>query len=795
MTLDSPSRKIEHSVESSEHRTQPANAPQRYATGANVLSTTQNSSQPKVLPQTQSEISAEVDLIDLDSPPSSPKPGKKQNTSGSKVVDPLAESQIPQLPVTVTPKTAQPKAFPIISTHSTAEAQGDHPEDERSANLASQTQVASAETRYHDGSKPDCILNLGDFVGVGKASVASLFPTKTSIAERNQDLERIARLTGAHIKPPVDSDTEISIWGTTVEVDAAKVNLQKLVIRYRDRLLAGEDRPSSPDARAVRPTLSARPRPQRLYQTRNRKPQPWSKLSVYHSIEQQNRKRAVMALGELRKAPHRLEQMNKLLFLWPDDGPSPHEWLGDDLEKLDNLRLDLQCHVFVDPRNERDIIVTSTDGFDTAHVVNILRTAWKEATRDINMHMKKLLLAPMNEKGRAMGIVIAKGFAFSRPLPQASQARESSTADGDLSPLVDVQCSRNGKIIEECLRASISRINWYNDTLRLRFRFGTFILEKYRYPENGTKLFRPDEFEAMIGHTEARGRLAAGLKIGTSELLRRFHHANDLLEPINQERSLEELELMEPVHSATVEILRSPDSQCRLELYLKQIRSTGEVEIKGQRWFQARQGSDQLVATPLQLAMIDFNRADWQCTIESFKVVRDRELTKAQQELASGIRFVSTCDNQYFGAAANMSIFVPRGTMDVRIVKKSALLFRVKKTNLTLELSRFDVYENTSFLRTQYGATLHDPKWDTLTEEITSAKSDSEPSPTVSLEAFFPKPSDSTLGEDEANGLQYLLMTVQRLAELLGGPELGLNKKARGEKMANVIDLELGTLF
>ncbi|KAJ5489247.1 hypothetical protein N7539_004137 [Penicillium diatomitis] len=773
----------------------------------------QNSSQPKVLPQTQSEISAEVDLIDLDSPSPSPKPGKKQNTSGSKAVDPLAESQIPQLPVTVTPKTVQPKAFPIIPTHSTAEAQGNHPEDERSAKLASQTQVASAETRYQDGPKPDCILKLGDLFGVDKASVASLFPTTTSTAERNQDLERIARLTGAHIKPPVDSDTEISIWGTTVEVDAAKVNLQKLVIRYRDRLLASENRPSSPDARAVGPKLLARPRPQRRYQTRNKKPQPWSRLSAYHSIEQQNRKRAVMALAELRKAPYRLEKMNKLLFLWPDDGPSPHEWLGDDLEKLDNLRLDLQCHVFVDARNERNIIVTSTDGFDTAHVVDVLRTAWKEATRDINMHIKKLLLAPMNEKGRAMGIVIAKGFAFSRPLPQASQACESSTADGDLSPLVDIQCSRNGKITEECLRASISRINRYNDTLRLRFRFGTFVLEKYCYPENGTELFRPDEFEAMIGHTEARGRLAAGLKIDTSELLRRFRHANDVLEPINQERSLEELELMEPVHSATVEILRSPDSQCRLELYLNKIRSTGEVEIKGQRWFQARQGVDRLVATPLQLAMIDVNRyliiehfltrhplistprADWQCTIESFKVVRDRDLTKAQQELASGIRFVSTCDNQNFGAAANMSIFVPRGTMDVRIVKKSALLFRVKKTNLTLELSRFDVYEKTSFLRTQYGATLHDPKWDTLMEEITSAKSDSKPSPTVSFEAFFPKPSDSTLGEDEANGLQYLLMTVQRLAELLGGPELGLNKKARGEKMANLIDLELGTLF
>ncbi|KAJ5368041.1 uncharacterized protein N7496_007801 [Penicillium cataractarum] len=45
-----------------------------------------------------------------------------------------------------------------------------------------------------------------------------------------------------------------------------------------------------------------------------------------------------------------------------------------------------------------------------------------------------------------------------------------------------------------------------------------------------------------------------------------------------QVRSLNELEFMEPIHSATIEFTRD-NSNFRLELYLKRISRAGEVEI------------------------------------------------------------------------------------------------------------------------------------------------------------------------------------------------------------------------
>lgn len=89
-------------------------------------------------------------------------------------------------------------------------------------------------------------------------------------------------------------------------------------------------------------------------------------------------------------------------------------------------------------------------------------------------------------------------------------------------------------------------------------------------------------------------------------MLDRFRRAGDLLEPIGQVRPLDELEFMEPTHSATIEFAGNTGSDLRLELYLKRIARAGEVEVKGHRWFKAHRGEEKTLRMPLQLAMVDF---------------------------------------------------------------------------------------------------------------------------------------------------------------------------------------------
>lgn len=140
-----------------------------------------------------------------------------------------------------------------------------------------------------------------------------------------------------------------------------------------------------------------------------------------------------------------------------------------------------------------------------------------------------------------------------------------------------------------------------------------------------------------------------------------------------------------------------------------------------------------------------------------------------------------------------MNIAVSKDTPDVRIVKKSAITFKVKGTSLILELARFDVYRRTAFFKSYSSATLFNPNWDSLMGSQIKATSGRAQSHGAGLEAFFP----STRGgiAPEGAGLREVLQAVQRIAELLGGPEIGLSEPAKAESMAGLMDVELGTLF
>lgn len=184
--------------------------------------------------------------------------------------------------------------------------------------------------------------------------------------------------------------------------------------------------------------------------------------------------------------------------------------MGRDLEKLDNLRSDLQVNAFLDPKNESNIIVTSMHDLDYACVAEFLRNLGKEAMRGTGMYVKKLMLAPVAARDVAIGIGIAKSNTFSKPFLQVSKTEDVTFVEQSLSQSVGTAYSRHFVAIEESLRTSLRGLGNFNNLLRLRFCFGSFVLEKYRCPENIIGLFKPSQFETMIGHSEVRGRLAAG---------------------------------------------------------------------------------------------------------------------------------------------------------------------------------------------------------------------------------------------------------------------------------------------
>lgn len=203
-------------------------------------------------------------------------------------------------------------------------------------------------------------------------------------------------------------------------------------------------------------------------------------------------------------------EQNKLVFAWPMDGPSPQECLGRDLQLLDGIRSDLQVHAFLDPEDPTQIIVVSSEDFNSNSVVKFLRAAWKEGMGRTDLHIKKLMLAPLNPEFSGHGVVIGRNYNLAKPFLHAGQFQDACADHEAFTEQMKTMHISNFNDILENMRTSLSMINHFNGNLRMRVHFGTFILDKYRLPENDAAAFRLAEFGAMIGQDQAQGHVVPG---------------------------------------------------------------------------------------------------------------------------------------------------------------------------------------------------------------------------------------------------------------------------------------------
>lgn len=200
----------------------------------------------------------------------------------------------------------------------------------------------------------------------------------------------------------------------------------------------------------------------------------------------------------------------KLIFVWPTDGPSPQECLGMDLEKLDSIRFDHRVHAYLDPQNPTLIVIANNEGFNSRSVVDFLRAAWKEGMGRTDLHIKKLMLAPLSPEFSKHGVTIERHGSVTKPFLHRIRSEDANSRRLAFTQVMD---SIRGSIFDEILQnmqTSLSMINYFNGNLRMRFHFGTFVLDRFRLLQNGVDAFYMAEFAAMIGHEQCRGRVVPG---------------------------------------------------------------------------------------------------------------------------------------------------------------------------------------------------------------------------------------------------------------------------------------------
>ncbi|PYH39924.1 uncharacterized protein BO87DRAFT_402856 [Aspergillus neoniger CBS 115656] len=568
---------------------------------------------------------------------------------------------------------------------------------------------------------------------------------------RYEVFEEISRRTGAFIKPPFYNDNTIYLWGEPFQVAAAKVIILTIVAKCSN---AGKKKVG------------------------------WEKIMA-HSVSKEARvelkERYNARLQILQKQPDSSSEFSDLmLFLWPKEGPSITESLGPHLEALDHIRVKFNCHVFVPKDLPNHICAMGHNDEAMRQIVRRLRTKWTEVVANYVVKGKLYLVEPptaMKSK-----IVVKKDARLAKPLLRGTPLQGSEAQQWpDRASLI--QSKNNARLlsmVERCLKGVVV----VRGHLRMRVNLGSFVLDQYRIPADDKPYYVLEEFREMILHEQTKGRLIPGLKVHKDELLARCYRATHLLQPYLS--TAQSLSSAEPAFSVNFEFLGQSNSMLRLEAEFARSPGASEYETTQRRWLKPRQdGQSSDKRPPLQVAVVDFEKSDWQLELKSLEFYQASSIDAALRDFAGAIKFKSTATMHDISAMPERKVEFSQSAPVARFIEKSAIRYKIKGTNYTLEIARYDEYSraNASALsnklpasyagpfttepNTSWGASLFDPHWDNLLGEHANLAIGHAAQYDSSLESFFPARGAGGNSE-KSQGFWAFVDTVKQVAGLMG---------------------------
>ncbi|KAF9889228.1 hypothetical protein FE257_007541 [Aspergillus nanangensis] len=576
-------------------------------------------------------------------------------------------------------------------------------------------------------------------------------PTATSTLSRGtpfgtrsrwfEVFENISRKTGAHIKAPGHTDEVIQIWGESSQVTAAQQLLQSLVDKCSFSAPTKKEWPKIPAESSKR-------------EARN-------DLKERHELN----------LIRLRKEPESDSTFpEKLLFMWPKEGPPLEQSLGRDLETLDVIRVKFNCHIFV-PKTLPDYICALSHSHDIMkQIVSSLRTKWAETMANTNIKAKVYLVEPPSPEAIRDKITVKKETSLGKPLLHGDNLNHLELANWrDRAVLMQ---SKNNARLLEVIEKSLKGVVFVRGHIRMRVNLGSFVLDEYRIPPNEKKSYSFEEFREMLSYEQTKGRLIPKCQETT------------ILEPLDGATT--SLVDIEPAYSVNFEFMGSNNAMLRLEVEFARRPHAREYEITQRRWLRLRKGERSIDKQPtMQIGVVDFERSDWQIEIKSLEFHEASSIDSALKAFSHSVGFHETASKEdIFGPPRRKVIFKDSPPIS-RIVEKTAFHYQLKGTNYILEIARYDTYGHGNLSgfqqafgagtgghpcqspSTSWGASIFDPNWDNLFGEHAhlpvgqSAKYNPDPN------TFFP-PKDTMNAKGRGGGLWEFIDLVKQAAELLG---------------------------
>lgn len=182
--------------------------------------------------------------------------------------------------------------------------------------------------------------------------------------------------------------------------------------------------------------------------------------------------------------------------------------LGDGLAKLDSIRAEFNVHVYSKGGVEDCICVASTRKIETGPIVARLRESWKEAVSKLDTRVKLYLVEiPPPELFRD-SIKLVQGEHGSKALLHGDPLSEAET--GELRTQMVGLYTTKKELLLSSIQKSLSTIHFFSGYIRMRVHFGIFTLQSFRKLQGGQTGYRLAQFQEMLFHERAKGRLLPG---------------------------------------------------------------------------------------------------------------------------------------------------------------------------------------------------------------------------------------------------------------------------------------------
>ncbi|KAL2872030.1 uncharacterized protein BJX67DRAFT_388073 [Aspergillus lucknowensis] len=620
-----------------------------------------------------------------------------------------------------------------------------------------------AKSKWRNGLKPNGMVQLPGAFGTfkheffGAASSTNFIKKSSARQSRNEVFNEISKRTGAYINPPAYTDLVIQVWGEPHQVTAAQETIKAVLAKCNSF-------------------------------NRTEKRADWTKIHAYSvnkEADAEFKEKRETVVQQLRRPPETgMAYSEKLLFLWPKDGPSLNECLGSQLEYLDIIRAKFGYHVFVPKELPGYICVLGHSHDAMKEIAQRIRTLWAESVAKSSVKTKIYLIEPPEPSAMKPEIVVRKQNNLHKPALQGN-ALEGDDLKSWRDRVGLIQSRNNTRLlgaIENCLRG----VSFVRGHLRMRVNLGTFVLENYQVPEDNRPYYGFEEFREMLLHEQTKGRLIPALKVGQSELLERCFNASHLLERCdNTSNSLRAAEL---AYSVNFEFLGADKSMLRLEAEFAKSPGAQEYEITQRRWLRPRSGGQSAdKRPPLHIAVTDLGRSDWQLEIKSLEFYETSSISTALKTFSHDIGFKHAAGTGDISAQPERKVTFPATAPVSRFVEKTATRYRLKGTKYIFEIARYDEYRRVNvpvyagqsgatiaggdiskIPYTSWGASIFDPNWDNLLGDHANLPVGHSASYSPTLATFFPSKESSRETTDGSKGFWEFVDLVKQAAELLG---------------------------